>query len=584
MAVSPSEIEALRKDIESQSKLIVRFGILRAAALLLIAVTFVHAFQRLDASQPEIQSLNSTIDEQEKIINRESPGDTVSLPRSAPYQNPFAQHYDCFPWSALRQQDPAWIACQKLREVYRQAFLLRLPLIGSDAEVDLRSWIFLAPVVFVLAELYFAILRKKRSLLSRVAMPLDKVDNLRDLSVTGRLILPTESGGEASFVQHPYQYLRVLDVAFCSGLLAFLLIASRPVWQGLGAEIIGILVLFYCTVVFYVISYYNYVASSLSAAVQCATGSTPSERWGHRVWERWNQFVFRAKKRLGSKIPINLGSFLLLLTLFLPISIVSCNDAGRHPGKYNSHNEWHQDFRRPGESGGVALGVQRFGKGWDFLLGESSWPPAFYLELQRLAENPYQPTIGGPPSPPSRFSEGFGAFGYRVMLGLAILGILMQFKRHKPKGRRIQKLAYVLSCAVVLFSLTDMAFAWIAPWFSLPIYWLMPVCWSAGLLAVLGSRFVANRRIRKLAPIATFAGIVYTPVLFFAAAFLLPWKSVQFALSFSLYLVGAALLAFGYSALLEKPQTNALTPTHDPPGQDYTVATPPFWRSVFYKD
>jgi hypothetical protein len=113
VAVTPSDLEALRKDIEAQSKVIVRFGILRTAALLLIAVTFVHAFQRLDASQLEIQSLNSTIDEQEKIINRESPGDTVSLPRPAAYQNPFAQHYDCFPWSAL-YIGPRQFVCYKL--------------------------------------------------------------------------------------------------------------------------------------------------------------------------------------------------------------------------------------------------------------------------------------------------------------------------------------------------------------------------------------------------------------------------------------------------------------------------------------
>jgi cell division protein FtsL len=558
MAVTPSEIEALRKDIESQSKAIVRFGILRAAMLLLIAVTFVHAFQRLDASQPEIQSLNSTIDEQEKIVNGESPGDTVSLPRPTPYQNPFAQPYDCPPWSALRQQDPAWIACQKLREAYRQAFLLKLPLIGSNAEVDLRSWIFLAPVVFVLAELYFAILRKKRSLLSKIALPLNKGDDLRDLSVAGRLFLPTESGGEASFVQHPYQYVRVLDVAFCGGLGAFLLVASQPVWHGLNGETIRILLLFYGTVVYYAVSYYSYVACRLSTAVQCATGSTPAESWGYRVWESLKGLIFRARKRLGAKIPINVGSFLLLLTLFLPISIVSCNDASKHPNKYNNQYAWLQDFKRSGESGGVPLGVQRFGKGWDFLLGESSWPPAFYLELQRVASNQYHLVIGDPPGRPSRFSERLGAFGYRLMLGLAILGTLMQLRRLKPKGRRIQKIAYVLSCAVVLFSLTDMAFAWIAPWFSLRVYWLMPVCWLAGLLAVLGSRYVANQRIRRtLDPLATVAGILYTPLPFFAAAFLLPWKSIQFALSFSLYLVGAALLTLGYSAFLEEPLTDA---------------------------
>jgi hypothetical protein len=579
MALTPSDIAAIRKDIEAQSRAIARLGILRAAALLVLTVTFVQAFHRLDASRPEIESLNSIMDEQKDVMQREAlrVKTLFSLPTFAPYQSPFAPGSDCGLSDRLRLNQAygqgslvtsaarTWVgACQKLGDVYRQAFLLKLPLVGSDVEIDLRWWAFWAPVLFVLAELYLAILRKKRSLLSRNALPLKNADELGELSISGRLFLPSKSGEEAPFTKHPYQYFRLLDVILSGGLGVFLLVESRRVWQGLNPETIRILLLFYGTAVFYAAAYYCYVASRLSVAVQRASGSTRRESWGHRAWQRRKEFVFRVKERLGARIPINVGSALLLLTLLLPISIISCNDVRKHPEKYNN-KEVPAFFVYQGESG-VGLGYIDFGKGYKLFLGESYWPPAFYMGGTQPAQmfytgffEPRQFPL--PVSPTAVFSERLGILGYRAILGLVALGALMQIKRLKPKGARIQNnfyvLTYILSCTVLLFSLTDMAFAWIASWFSLPVYWLMTVPWLAGLLAVLAPRLVANQRVRRtLVPIATVAGILYIPVPLFAAAFLLQWQSTQFAVSFSLYLAGAALLTFGYSVLFEKLQTN----------------------------
>jgi hypothetical protein len=221
-------------------------------------------------------------------------------------------------------------------------------------------------------------------------------------------------------------------------------------------------------------------------------------------------------------------------------------------------------FVSRGESG-VGLHFLSFGKGYKLLLGESLWPPAFYMgtdlgQVTYINIEPQKFQFPFTSSAMGLFSERLGALGYRVMLALAVLGAVTQIRGLRPKSARMQNnfyvLTYILSSTVMLFSLTDMAFAWIEPWFSLPVYWLMTVCWSAGLLAVLAPRLVTNQSIRRtLIPIATIAGILYAPVPLFAAAFLVPWRSAQFAASFSLYIVGAALLTFGYSVLLENSRT-----------------------------
>src|SRR5882762_2415063 len=577
-ALMPSDIEAIHKEIEALSRAIARLGTLRVAALLVLTVTFVQAFQRLEASRSQIESLRSTMDQQRHIIEREFQHLRLVVlpPTFSPYQSPLVPTSDCRLLDKLRQKQAyargstlalaaeGWVdACKELSEVYHQAFLLKVPLNRSDVEVDLRRWVFWAPVVFVIAELYLAILRKKRSLLSRFALPTD-TNETRELSISDRLFLSPKSGEEAPFVQYPYQYLRSLDEILCCGLGAFLLFASRPVWQGLNGETIRFLLLFYGTVAFYAAAYYLHVASRLNAAVRRAFGYMQSEPWRHRLWQSWKDLGSRARKRLGFSIPITLGSLLLLLTLILPISIISCNDALRHPQDYQGKLMPFSTVTR-GESG-LSPAFINFGRGYKLFLGQSLWPPAFYMGADPgpvLGHPvPYDESRSVPPASRARdrVSERVGTLGYRILLALAAAGPLTLIRRLRLKLAQLPRnffaLTYILSCTILLFSLTDMAFAWISSWFSLPVYWLMPVVWSTGLLAALGSTVVTSQHIRRrLATMTTAAAIVYAPVPLFAAAFLIPWHSVRFMASFSLYVAGAALLALGYSALLQKMQT-----------------------------
>jgi hypothetical protein len=143
------------------------------------------------------------------------------------------------------------------------------------------------------------------------------------------------------------------------------------------------------------------------------------------------------------------------------------------------------------------------------------------------------------------------------MLTLAVFSLLAEITikpllRYPLMSKKMLAFAYSLSCGVVFFSLTDSAFAWIAPWFSVPVYWLMIPFWAVGLLSISTTPGVLGTPMRqRLAPLAISCRAIYLPIPFFAAAFFTPWESVSFALSFCLFLVGCVLLASGFATLLK---------------------------------
>jgi len=529
-------MKQLRKSVEKLSKTITQFTLLRLGVLFVLTISFGHAFDKVGASRPQIDALISKMDAIEGPLNSIeffSPAQLFKTPLddtgstdcsvsaiSTPAANPVA--LDASQTAALH----VWHeACGQLAQTYDTAFRLQLTLLGAEADFDLRSWIYSIPFLFLFSEVYLSILRRKRELLVQVIAPRMLDANRAKSSLLDLMHIPGQAGTETAFDRFPSQFIQLLDVIICAALLTYLAYSAKPIldiWNNQAEwTALGLL----CVVIFYLTAYRGYVARSLDAQVESLLSvDLPQARaWRFGKWT--SNLLCRVRSHVSPRFCLPAGSVLVLLTLLLPICMVSCN----------------QD----------QLSKINYGNGYKLIRGEGSWPSAFYLEHFGRR------TVDESEAFPSEavIARRSGRLTYIVAVGLAVLTLLIALLRRRrlttDTGSALFRLFFFLSLAVLMFIVADSAFTILyivlAP---TNLYWVCVAFWLFGSTVAAGKALVQSKIDKqkwRVLSSATF--ILYTPLIVcslfqFGVSVHDDWKN---GLSALIYVSGVMLLGLGYA-------------------------------------
>ena len=525
-----------QKPAEKLSKTITQFTIFRMGVLFILTISFGHAFQKVGESKPQIETLTSKMDA------IEGPLEQIEVFHSAQlFRIPFdaADSTDCSVSTistpeatraalGISQADlQAWNEdCGHVAEIYDKAFRLHLTLLGAEADFDLRSWIYIVPFLVLLSAVYLSILRKKRQLLVGVIAPRMLGAKPTEASLLDLTQSPHHDGRETAFDRFPGEFIRLVDVSVCVALFAYLLYSAQPIfdiWDGpAGWSGLGLL----CVAIFYVTAYREYVARSLDAQIETllSINLPKSKKW--RFWERTSTVLWRVRRHASAKLCLPAGSALVLLTLLLPVCMVSCNKDQRSRSHIN------------------------YGNGYQLIRGEGFWPGAFYLKnLGRVSDE-----SEGFPSE-SAIARRSGRTTYIVAIALALLTLLIVLLRRQQltayAGSALFHFLFLTSLIVLLFVAADSAFTGLYIFLTpTNLYWVFVAYWLFGSTVAAG-RVLAHTRAeeRKWRGLASATFVLYTPLI--VCSLFQVWLSIdddwKNGVSILIYIIGVTLLCLGYA-------------------------------------
>jgi hypothetical protein len=250
-------------------------------------------------------------------------------------------------------------------------------------------------------------------------------------------------------------------------------------------------------------AYTLHVARQLSRQMESTFHYRVPDPWAVSLWNRFTAWFGRSVWQTRPRVSLTAGSVLVLLTLFLSTSQVSCHDSG---GQDASRKE------RPG---------------YEFILARASWPPAISTFIFE--------SVG-------RFENSLARWLYVCAQLLAALTLAWSFAIIWI--RRLQVAAVYLfraSGVYSLFLIADYAskhlfglwWSWLILWLAAVLVWLAP--WPRGAMA---SRWRSRLRygLTVLYSPAVLASLTYLA----SVAARLPGLAALYA--------GAHLLTIGYRA------------------------------------
>lgn len=592
------DIETLREAYQQLSSNVLRFGVIRLSILFIMIVSFSRAFEQIDSrevkkKQEEIQNLEQglfaknrdtqdlkkELDDKRREFNRlwaansnwsgkpkqEPPHSGPPLnasrgkkekPRQAaiPVTSPSREEIntaeaekkkveDEFTRAeADRKSDQGKIEDLKsgIADIYRKAFRVKVPVPGTEPEIDLRTWIYSLPFLFMFSEVYLFTLRKQRRLLSMVAAYRIRERSRNDTSTFDHLLFASDPANAPPFAQHPSQMLTNLYVLCTLALAVYLVVVAQPFWGNWDATALIPVSQILLTAAFYTLAYCLYVSSTLDAQVASATGLIPRPSRLLTIWKRGIGWIWSKLSLLKPTVSVSTGSLLILMTLFLATSVDSC--FGGHRG-YDLVRGWAEESTR--------------NKADEFFEAD----PREYLQDEETTEEPFKKRkvywLG---------MFGFSNYGNYVGRSLYILGLVLAIlaffglliARTSSASYQNQRWRlwlygvagtlslYVLSAYYfLLLSLsfpdsTSAHYSLLALWL---LYWLIPVA--------LWFRFAFSRRNETRArwpAVRSVLIVLYAPVAIFTCLFLV-LAMVGGLNGLLAYVVGVNLLWLGYMQL-----------------------------------
>lgn len=546
-----SSIDEVRTTAERLSKTITQLTLLRVGVFFVFTLSFCQAFGKLAASKPAIDALTTKMDAGSERLQKY----IVFVPPE-PFGSPLdpASRHECeaqrlagsneIP-DELKADVQSWQDnCTQLREIYRSAFRLPVTVLGTGAEFDLRSWIYSIPFLLLLSEVYLSLLRNKRRLLLCAIAPRLLQEEGGKVPLLASVYVSNRSGFETAFARFSTGFIRLFDVASCASLLGYLFYAAQPIldvwtyeamWDALGLFIVA---------VFYLAAYREHVARSLDAQVESLLAIELPRSIMWRFWQRSCNLFRRLRGHALPRIYLSAGSVLVLLTLLLPISMVSCN------------------------------GLQiKYGNGYELIRGKAFWPSAFYLEHlgPAVSSEDEHPLIDEVTA-----ARESGKLLYTVAIGLALLTSLLMFRGRKRlatgTATTLSRLLLVLSLSALMFTVADAAFSlFYMLQNEASLYWVSVAYWLLGTVIVLCTTLLRREADeQKWRELASATCILYVPVIIcslveFAMAVHDSWKN---GLSILTYVLGVTCLCVGYDQVCHgdaarKPGAQSLS-SHEP--------------------
>ncbi len=224
----------------------------------------------------------------------------------------------------LRQQKKAEYCTQQTNlenELEKDAqswFLVKIPVPGIDATLDLRSWILGLPVIFCLFGIYLYIIRKKLTLLEAAAI--DRLRNSKPDDVTQLDRLYFE--GDRAFLSFPSRVSASL-VKLGFVILPVYLIYS--VWTVAlsfdeygGNELILALISIVAVSLFYAVAYAQFAGWKLER--QTATVTGVEDVGQESMFARGKRVVGATASVIDPRLTLVLGAVGVLLTLIMPMT------------------------------------------------------------------------------------------------------------------------------------------------------------------------------------------------------------------------------------------------------------------------
>lgn len=319
-------IEGLRDEIKSLSTSIFRIEFLRLTVLFLLPFTMVGAFHRLTDSSEKIKALAESIKSAEPMTGRANLGDLLHNPFWTGDINFLLPDSPNVSLESARSASRAQY--EKLREMYRTAFAQKLSMMGTEIEVDLRVLIYAVPMGLILTQAYLFILRRKRTLLLFAGRCQSS-----DFQLLDRLNFGPEPNAVSKFYTYPGQLSETLLMASSICLLVYLMVASRPFWQGwIGGEdsflanALSAALILFTSFAIYAGLYCEYVSRQLSNDLRLALGHAPPESAVENMHKRLKTWASWIRNRLGGALSLAMGSLLLGSTLLLATGMSDCGE------------------------------------------------------------------------------------------------------------------------------------------------------------------------------------------------------------------------------------------------------------------
>src|SRR6185295_8505284 len=208
-------------------------------------------------------------------------------------------------------------------------FTIEPSILGTGLEIDVRYWILLLPVLFLLGGSYVYISRTKLSLLRKCL-----AQCLRESPENGTALDPllfgSEPGKQTAYLRHPSQFEIFLYGLGILGLIGELIVVGWPFWSALDSGFYLWVSGFLALLTFYAAAYSRNAARGLEAQTAALMGVAPEATFADRAWSKgidWGRRISRPA-RLRPRLSLASGSLLTLLSLFLATA-TSCNSGPR---------------------------------------------------------------------------------------------------------------------------------------------------------------------------------------------------------------------------------------------------------------
>lgn len=260
----------------------------------------------------------------ENPISSGSPAQSVSpisaTPESLPATESSPQKKD--PTAAERKQAAD---CQaqlegNLEDSAQKWFGVKAPIPGVDISLDLRYWIFILPPLYFLSAIYLHALRKKLELLRILGAQRLKTAKPDEITSLDRLYFEADP----VYLRSPSNLATMLFVACYLFLPAYLIYRGAPFWQYWDADSLELIIFGFLVLTLYSVSYAHLVTNKIDQEIAGITNRPISRNWIRSLLGKAGEIIRMLASRVSPRLPLLIGSILVLLTLFLTITQSGC--------------------------------------------------------------------------------------------------------------------------------------------------------------------------------------------------------------------------------------------------------------------
>jgi hypothetical protein len=412
---------------------------------------------------------------------------------------------------------------EALRAKYDEVYGVRLSILGTDIRLDLRILILTLPVWLSAAYVYIQVLRYKHRAL--VAVLESRVGQAQSHHLTSLDLL---------LHGHPYQrnsFRRYPSVLYGFGFrltCVLLVVAILTInWGTLGStdelDWIFLVLNSFAALAILCWAYTYRVGKQLSRQVTATFHCSLPEPWVIIASKHLHSWFERSLWQTRPRMPLGIGSVLVIVTLFMSTSQISCGQR-QTVLRLSSYEQNHKTSK---SIQGTPPQPTKERPGYELVLGTATWPPAisFLFESADHLEN------------------SLGRWLYVGAQVLAIVTIIWSIATvWISKLRPIARYLFCASGVYSLFLIADYAskhllglyWSWLILWSTTILIWLAP--WPQGQVA---KRF--RCRIRDTLALlyipAVIASLTYLATVFTR----LPGLAMLY--------IGVHLLTIGYMAL-----------------------------------